>query len=112
MIPSDKDIQYEQLNKHFKEFVRLLKDKGRYTFMINYLFFSVGRTKKEFFADFMGCCLVDADFDFGRILRNTRTLGRGFEIHGYTHWAHNIRDISDEWQKEYNMKYKNVDMHL
>ena len=103
-------IEDKKIDEYFNEFKRFLKENNRYADMMHYMFFSVGRTKKEFYADikrlYKENCKYNYNYSFGDILHMTYTLG-GYTKYGHGHWEKYVEELSNKWKASFKAKFPN-----
>ena len=99
----EKQITKKEFDDIFKLFKRFLKEEGKYSLIINYLF-SKNRTKK----DMINAINSKSYTSFRDIFNYEETLGVNYQIYGHDFWEKNIRNIHYKWIEYYNRYYLNV----
>jgi hypothetical protein len=105
----EKQITKTEFDDIFKLFKRFLKEEGKYSLVIKYLF-PKDRTKKDMI-DAINSKLYTS---FRDIFNFEETLGVNYQIYGHDFWEKNIRDIHNKWKIRYDcyVASKNVELTL
>ena len=89
----------ERFDADFRFFKRILKDNGKYSMVMNYIF-NNGRTMSDFKSD------VIAIGGFEQVLNTTTGVGIENYRHfgGYSYWKKNISGIAEIVTKTFNFR--------
>lgn len=93
----EKQITKKEFDDIFKLFKRFLKEEGKYSLIINYLF-SKNRTKK----DMINAINSKSYTSFRDIFNCEETLGVNYQLYGHDFWEKNIRNIHYKWKNFYD----------
>ena len=93
----EKKITKKEFDDIFKLFKRFLKEEGKYSMVIKYLF-PKSRAKKD---------MIDAInsknyISFRDIFNYEETLGPNYQLYGHDFWDKNIKDIHYKWKTHYD----------
>lgn len=93
----EKKITKKEFDDIFKLFKRFLKEEGKYSLVIKYLF-PKNRTKKDMID------AINSKFytSFKDIFNYEETLGVNYQLYGHDFWDKNIKDIHHKWKIRYD----------
>ena len=100
-VPSD-----EYITQCLKIFYRFLKEKNKYTFMVDFLF-NNGRDIKAFYDD-VKKLYEEYNMDFSHILHMVFTLGPADKKFGFGFWNKNVKPLSDEFKLYFREHKKEI----